>query len=44
MWFRVNEQLPAASQKSLPDRPPGMNESAVDGHEGLAIHIFHMYI
>ncbi|KAJ9685836.1 hypothetical protein PVL29_017772 [Vitis rotundifolia] len=33
VWFRVNEQLPAALQKSLPDRPPGMNQSAADGHE-----------
>ncbi|XP_039048176.1 AP2-associated protein kinase 1-like isoform X1 [Hibiscus syriacus] len=24
VWFRVNEQLPAAQQKSLPDRPPEM--------------------
>ncbi|MBA0852221.1 hypothetical protein Goshw_002663 [Gossypium schwendimanii] len=24
VWFRVNEQLPAALQKSLPDRPPEM--------------------
>eukprot|EP00261_Vitis_vinifera_P026253 XP_010659600.1 PREDICTED: probable serine/threonine-protein kinase DDB_G0276461 isoform X2 [Vitis vinifera] len=36
VWFRVNEQLPAALQKSLPDRPPGMNQSAADGHEGFS--------
>ncbi|KAE8676819.1 Serine/threonine-protein kinase [Hibiscus syriacus] len=24
VWFRVNEQLPAAQQKSLPDQPPEM--------------------
>lgn len=30
MWFRVNDLLPVALQKSLPDRPPGMPEI----HEG----------
>lgn len=32
VWFRVNEQLPANLQKSLPDRPPEMK--SVDIHEG----------
>lgn len=32
MWFRVNEQLPANLQKSLPDRPPEMKSA--DIHEG----------
>ncbi|KAK8630589.1 hypothetical protein V6N13_079376 [Hibiscus sabdariffa] len=27
VWFRVNEQLPAAQQKSLPDRPPEMTST-----------------
>ncbi|XP_031274777.1 probable serine/threonine-protein kinase DDB_G0276461 isoform X1 [Pistacia vera] len=30
VWFRVNEQLPAGLQKSLPDRPPEMQSA---GHE-----------
>lgn len=33
MWFRVNEQLPANLQKSLPDRPPEMKSA--DIHEGI---------
>lgn len=32
VWFRVNEQLPVSSQKSLPDRPPEMHSSEI--HEG----------
>ncbi|XP_074316877.1 uncharacterized protein LOC141653123 [Silene latifolia] len=28
VWFRVNEQLPMESQKSLPDQPPQMREAA----------------
>ncbi|KAL9255865.1 putative serine/threonine-protein kinase [Drosera capensis] len=27
VWFRVNELLPSASQKSLPDRPPAMRQT-----------------
>ncbi|XVE76672.1 hypothetical protein DITRI_Ditri13aG0000500 [Diplodiscus trichospermus] len=30
VWFRVNEQLPASLQKSLPDRPPEM--PSIEGH------------
>ncbi|XP_030965758.1 AP2-associated protein kinase 1-like [Quercus lobata] len=33
VWFRVNEQLPANLQKSLPDRPPEMKSA--DIHEGI---------
>ncbi|XP_010542991.1 PREDICTED: AP2-associated protein kinase 1-like isoform X2 [Tarenaya hassleriana] len=29
VWFRVNEQLPANLQKSLPDRPPEMQSTEV---------------
>ncbi|XP_062077495.1 uncharacterized protein LOC133782266 isoform X2 [Humulus lupulus] len=32
VWFRFNEQLPVASQKSLPDRPPEMKSTEI--HEG----------
>ncbi|XP_020884314.1 probable serine/threonine-protein kinase DDB_G0276461 isoform X2 [Arabidopsis lyrata subsp. lyrata] len=32
IWFRVNEQLPANLQKSLPDRPPEMQSTGV--HDG----------
>ncbi|KAG7573414.1 Protein kinase domain [Arabidopsis suecica] len=32
IWFRVNEQLPANLQKSLPDRPPEMQSAGV--HDG----------
>ncbi|XP_024930252.3 uncharacterized protein LOC107407799 isoform X1 [Ziziphus jujuba] len=32
VWFRVNEMLPVALQKSLPDRPPEM--PSTDIHEG----------
>lgn len=44
MWFLVNELLPVALQKSLPDRPPEM--PSTDIHEGEHIffineHIFH---
>ncbi|CAA7049475.1 unnamed protein product [Microthlaspi erraticum] len=34
IWFRVNEQLPANLQKSLPDRPPEMQSTGVN--EGLS--------
>lgn len=34
VWFRVNEQLPANLQKSLPDRPPEMQST--DTHEGIS--------
>ncbi|KAL9243171.1 hypothetical protein vseg_017092 [Gypsophila vaccaria] len=34
VWFRVNEQLPAELQKSLPDRPPLMPEAASPTNEG----------
>lgn len=37
MWFRVNEQLPANLQKSLPDRPPEMKSA--DIHEGEDIKV-----
>uniref|UniRef100_A0A803L8T3 non-specific serine/threonine protein kinase n=1 Tax=Chenopodium quinoa TaxID=63459 RepID=A0A803L8T3_CHEQI len=36
IWFRVNEQLPVGSQKSLPDRPPHMRETASDITEGIS--------
>lgn len=29
VWFRVNEQLPANLQKSLPDRPPEMQSTDI---------------
>ncbi|CAN8247730.1 unnamed protein product [Cochlearia groenlandica] len=32
IWFRVNEQLPANLQKSLPDQPPEMQSTGV--HDG----------
>ncbi|VVB07358.1 unnamed protein product [Arabis nemorensis] len=32
IWFRVNEQLPANLQKSLPDRPPELQSTGV--HDG----------
>ncbi|XP_062174595.1 uncharacterized protein LOC133879843 [Alnus glutinosa] len=31
VWFRVNEQLPANLQKSLPDRPPEMQTDILEG-------------
>ncbi|KAK0574243.1 hypothetical protein LWI29_020298 [Acer saccharum] len=34
VWFRVNEQLPVALQKSLPDRPPEMQPAGA--HEGVS--------
>ncbi|KAF5738360.1 AP2-associated protein kinase 1 isoform X3 [Tripterygium wilfordii] len=34
VWFRVNEQLPANMQKSLPDRPPEMKSAGI--HEGIS--------
>ncbi|KAK9669386.1 hypothetical protein RND81_13G126400 [Saponaria officinalis] len=34
VWFRVNEQLPVESQKSLPDRPPLMPETVSLNIEG----------
>ncbi|KAL1205740.1 CBL-interacting protein kinase 22 [Cardamine amara subsp. amara] len=34
IWFRVNEQLPANLQKSLPDRPPEMQSAGV--HDGAS--------
>ncbi|CAO2832182.1 unnamed protein product [Amaranthus hypochondriacus] len=37
VWFRVNEQLPVGSQKSLPDRPPNMCETASNLTEGSRI-------
>ncbi|XP_057980017.1 uncharacterized protein LOC131165886 isoform X2 [Malania oleifera] len=36
VWFRVNEQLPAGLQKSLPDRPPEMRQSSTDIPEGMS--------
>lgn len=36
VWFRVNEQLPVGSQKSLPDRPPHMRETASNITEGIS--------
>lgn len=33
MWFRVNEQLPANLQKSLPDRPPEMQADILEGED-----------
>ncbi|KAL3516584.1 hypothetical protein ACH5RR_023486 [Cinchona calisaya] len=34
VWFRVNSLLPEGIQKSLPDRPPEMDQQSTDGHEG----------
>ncbi|XP_010678702.2 uncharacterized protein LOC104894216 [Beta vulgaris subsp. vulgaris] len=36
VWFRVNEQFAVGSQKSLPDRPPLMRETASDITEGMS--------
>lgn len=36
VWFRVNGQLPAGLQKSLPDRPPHMCETDSDITEGIS--------
>lgn len=35
VWFRVNELLPVELQKSLPDRPPEMLQSAAEMPEGI---------
>ncbi|XP_027163429.1 probable serine/threonine-protein kinase DDB_G0280111 [Coffea eugenioides] len=35
VWFRVNSLLPEGLQKSLPDRPPEMDQRATEGHEGI---------
>lgn len=34
VWFRVNGLLPDELQKSLPNRPPEMQQQGIDGHEG----------
>ncbi|KAL5760560.1 hypothetical protein ACOSQ2_019398 [Xanthoceras sorbifolium] len=34
VWFRVNEQLPVGSQKSLPDQPPEMQSAGA--HDGVS--------
>lgn len=40
VWFRVNEQLPMALQKSLPDSPPEMQSTEIrEGDE-----IFHTFM
>lgn len=31
VWFRVNQHLPAGSQKSLPDRPPEIRQTTDEG-------------
>ncbi|XP_057547023.1 uncharacterized protein LOC130825695 [Amaranthus tricolor] len=36
VWFRVNDQLPVGSQKSLTDRPPNMRHTASDLTEGIS--------
>uniref|UniRef100_A0A7N0TQ98 non-specific serine/threonine protein kinase n=1 Tax=Kalanchoe fedtschenkoi TaxID=63787 RepID=A0A7N0TQ98_KALFE len=36
VWFRVNEILPVGSQKSLPDRPPELQQSTTEAHEGVS--------
>ncbi|KAK4372194.1 hypothetical protein RND71_007578 [Anisodus tanguticus] len=36
VWFRVNGLLPNELQKSLPDRPPEMQQQGIDGHEGFS--------
>lgn len=36
VWFRVNGLLPDELQKSLPDRPPEMQQQGIDGHEGFS--------
>ncbi|CAM8886980.1 unnamed protein product [Rhodiola kirilowii] len=36
VWFRVNDLLPAGSQKSLPDRPPELQQSTTETHEGFS--------
>ncbi|KAK6933696.1 Protein kinase domain [Dillenia turbinata] len=33
VWFRVNDLLPVELQKSLPDQPPEMHQSAADSHD-----------
>lgn len=35
VWFRVNSLLPEGLQKSLPDRPPEMDQRAAEGLEGI---------
>lgn len=35
VWFRVNGLLPDELQKSLPERPPEMQQQGIDGHEGF---------
>ncbi|KAK7831472.1 putative serine/threonine-protein kinase [Quercus suber] len=35
VWFRVNEQLPANLQKSLPDRPPEMKSADIREGEDI---------
>ncbi|CAN4110458.1 unnamed protein product [Withania somnifera] len=36
VWFRVNDLLPDELQKSLPERPPEMQQQGIDGHEGFS--------
>ncbi|WMV10903.1 hypothetical protein MTR67_004288 [Solanum verrucosum] len=36
VWFRVNGLLPDELQKSLPERPPEMQQQGIDGHEGFS--------
>ncbi|KAL9249393.1 putative serine/threonine-protein kinase [Drosera capensis] len=36
VWFRVNELLPSASQKSLPDRPPAMCQTNAQLREEIS--------
>lgn len=36
VWFRVNDLLPDGLQKSLPDRPPEMQQQGTNVHEGSA--------
>ncbi|KAK6804132.1 hypothetical protein RDI58_001916 [Solanum bulbocastanum] len=36
VWFRVNGLLPNELQKSLPERPPEMQQQGIDGHEGFS--------
>jgi hypothetical protein len=40
VWFRVNEQLPANLQKSLPDRPPEMQSTDIlEGEDIKAVPV-----
>ena len=41
VWFRVNNQLPVRSRKSLPDQPPDMQSTEKQEGEGegsLRVH------